>query len=191
MKDQGAYFNTLARRLTSGLRIDKSRMWNTACAPVQLRIKALDQGNFLGRLTICKVPFMLFVRPDRVRFATPIGIYEPDAHQVRVGDAPRVGDRERIFEDRLDGAPYVDDLIPRREELRGLIRQVVRHARLGGAVRLVDVNAVHRAADSTAAGASVGGRAPDRVVEDEDARCAGSRRSASPCCSRKRLRILQ
>jgi hypothetical protein len=87
----------------------------------------------------------------------------------------RVRDGKGVFEDRLDGPPDVDDLVAGFEELVCFRGKVVWDAVLGGGVGLVDVHAVHGAAEA-GGGSSAGvfGGAADGVVEDEDTRCASA-----------------
>jgi hypothetical protein len=73
----------------------------------------------------------------------------------------------------------VDDLVAVLQKGFGLVGKVVCHAGERRAVGLVDVHATDGAAQGgggvAGALADVLGLAADSVVEDEDARCAGSR----------------
>jgi hypothetical protein len=112
-----------------------------------------------------------------------MGVDEADRHEIRVRNGVCVSDGERVLVDGLDGAPDVDDLVARGQELVGQLGQVERNAGAGGRVGLVDVYAV----DGTAkwvggtgglagGGTGVLGSAPNGVVEDEDAGCSGAGR---------------
>lgn len=116
--------------------------------------------------------------PYRIRLPPPIRINQLRHHQIAIAHAVRVRHRQRVPLHRLDRAPHVDDLHAAFEQLRRFGGQVVRHARQRRAVRLVDVDALDGAAQTQTVvrGFCARRRAPDRVVEDEDAGGAGAAR---------------
>lgn len=86
----------------------------------------------------------------------------------------RISDSERVLEDLLDGPPDVDDLVADAQEAFGVRGEMRGDAGAGGSVGLVDVDAVDGAAEVGCVAGGGGGGAPDGVVEDVDACCAGS-----------------
>jgi len=116
------------------------------------------------------------------RLPPAVRIDQRRRHQALFLDALRLGDGQRVALHGLDRAPHVDDLHAAPEQPVRLVGQMVRHARERRLVRLVDVHALHGAAQALPAllvrqvglAGRVGGLPPDRVVEDEDAGGAGA-----------------
>lgn len=118
---------------------------------------------------------MVRIRTDGKSLPDPIRIDQLHGQKVAFGDGRRVGDPERIFSDGLDRSPDVDDLVAAFEEAVGIVGQVVPDALGAGFVGLINVHALHRAAQVEPGGVGrVGGRAADGVVEDEDFGGAGA-----------------
>lgn len=144
---------------------------------IKLRVKTLDQRDLVGLLAVEEVPLVVWIWTYGERLALAVRVDQADWNQIRLGDAVRVGDGERVLEDLLDRPPYVDDLVARLQQPVRFLGQVVWYSRLRRAVALVDVHAVDGAAEVDGLGfcaALVRGCATDGVVEDEDTRCAGS-----------------
>lgn len=182
VEDQAADLDALTRGgVGLGARVHEGRVRDPPGPPVRLAIEALDQEDLLGRQPLLVVPALGGRVAHRERLALARGVDEPDGHELVLADAVGVGDGERVALDGLDGPPHVDDLHAALEELGGLLGgEVVGHAGERGRVRLVDVDALDRAAQSGGgvglrAVAAVLGLAADGVVEDEDLGRAGAR----------------
>ena len=121
---------------------------------------------------------MLLIGTHGERLALAAGIDEPYGHKVRVGHRVCVCDSKGIFEDTLDGAPHVDDLVARLEELVGIVGQMVGDAAACGGIGLVNVHPSDRTASQVRIVALVLLGTADGVVEDEDAGGAGARRQS-------------
>ena len=119
---------------------------DTPRAAIELGVEALDQGDLVGLLAVEEVPLMVRVGAHGEGLALAGRVNEADGDEVGLRDTVGVRDGERVLQDLLDRPPYVDDLVARLQEPVGLVGQVVWHPRLGRAVRLVDVDAVHRPA---------------------------------------------
>lgn len=117
---------------------------------------------------------MFLVRAYGVRFTLAIGIDQIDGDEVGVWDTVCICDSQRIFQNLLDGTPNIDNLVSSGEELVGDLRKMKRHSGFGSSVRLVDVNARHRATKRLSCRPDVFLRPANRVVEDEDARGSGT-----------------
>lgn len=181
MEDQAADLDALTRGgIGLGARVHERRVRDPPGPSVRLAIKALDQEDLLGSQPLLVVPALRGRMSHRERLALARRVDEPDGHELVLAYAVRVGDGERVALHGLDGPPHVDDLHAALEELGGLLGgEVVGHAGERRRVRLVDVDALHRAAQSSGgvrlrAVAAVFGLAADRVVEDEDLGRAGA-----------------
>lgn len=113
MKHERSNFDTLSSLECLGSRIDKGGMRHAAGPAIEFRIIAFDQRDFIRSLAISIEPAMLRVRFDRQRLALAIRIDQSNGHQIFLGHGPRVRDAQRVFVDRLDGPPHVDDLVSR------------------------------------------------------------------------------
>jgi hypothetical protein len=111
---------------------------------------------------------------DTVRLASTIRVDQLHHYQVLVVDTARFRDSQGITLYRLDGAPYIDDLHTSLEKLVRLIGKMVPHARQRRRIRLVDMNALHGAAQSSIGSICTRRCATDRVIEDENTGCASS-----------------
>ena len=110
------------------LRIGKGCMWHSSCPSIQLRIKALDKRHFINILTIEIIPLVVHVRPDRVCLSSAVRVDQSHGHEVRVRDAVRVRDGERVLEDLLDRSPNVDDGVASFEKFVCFLRKMMGHA---------------------------------------------------------------
>lgn len=181
MEHKAAHLNTLARRrIRRRARVDERRVRDAARAAIRLAVEALDQEDLLRRQSTLVVPALARGVADGEGLALAVGVDEADGHELVLADAAGVGDGEGVPLDAADGPPHVDDLHAALEELGGLLGgQVVRHARERGRVRLVDVHALHGAAEGGRGRRGGGvalvlGLAADRVVEDDDLGGAGA-----------------
>lgn len=178
MEHQGADLDALPGIIIHVGRITEGRVGDAAGAAVELRVKALDQGDLVRLLAVQEVPLVVGVRADGQRLAPAVRVDQANGHQVRVRHRVRIRNRQRVLEDLLDRPPHVDDLVPRLQEPVRFLREMVWHARLGRTVALVNMHTVHRPAEiDRRVGVRVSlvfGRPPDRVIEDENSRCAGS-----------------
>ena len=174
MEHQRPHLNTLPGLLIDSLGILKRRMRHPPRSAIKLRIIALNQRDLLRALPIEVIPAMLRVRFHSQRLALAVRVDQADGDEVRFGHGVRVRDGEWVLEDLLDGPPDVDDLVTGGEEGVGVGGEVVRDAVAGGVVGLVNVDTVDGAAEHVCWGALVLGRAPDGVVEYEDAGGAGA-----------------
>lgn len=144
MEHQRPNLNAFPRLSVLSSRIHKSRMRHPPSPSVRLRIETLDQCDLIRSLAIQKVPLMLLIRPNRESLPHSIRVYELDRHQVAIRYCPGVCNTEWIFEDGLDGAPDVDNLIAALKELIGFFGKVVAHAVDSCFIGLVNVDALHR-----------------------------------------------
>lgn len=116
---------------------------------------------------------------DCISLTLPIRIDELDYNEVRVRHGICISDRKRVLKDLLDRPPDVDDLVAGGKKFLLLVGEMMPNT---GATRLVGLVNVY-ALDWTA---KIGGWnyiltlvlrcTADGMVEDEDARGAGSRR---------------
>ncbi len=118
-------------------------------------------------------------RANGKRLPLPIGIDELDGDELVVFYRAGFGDSKRVFQDRLDGAPDVDDLVAAAEESRCQLGQMVLYSLGACFVGLVDVDSLHGTAECPGVllgGCETGvvGLAADGVVEDEDFGGAGT-----------------
>ena len=100
-------------------------------------------------MAIKVVPFVLWIGSHSVGLAFSSWIDEGNSNEIRVWDRMGISDSQRVFQNGLDGSPNVDDLVASLKQFLGFLRQVVRNARLGGAIALIDVYAIHRASEES------------------------------------------
>jgi hypothetical protein len=155
------------------LRINKSSMRHPPCSPINLRIKALDKRHQVRRLPIPVVPLDICIRLNGVRLALTVRVDQLSGHKVTIRDRVRISHSQRVLQDWFDRTPDVNDLVPAFQELGCVVGEVVGDSVLGCFVGLVDVHALHGAADLRADRA-VWWCAADGVVEDEDSRGASA-----------------
>ena len=180
---------------------------------VKLGVVALDQQHLLRRLLPQIVPLVRLVRAHTERLALTIRVDQLDRDEVAVRHTAGVNHTERVFVDRGDGTPDVDDLVAGLEELGGLGGwEVMRHALRTGFVGLVDVDALDGAAkgggglwggvsgrrrrigNGDGAGGFLRCLGTDGVVEDEDTGGTGAEKVGQQGTWGQRLgnsRILQ
>ena len=65
---------------------------------------------------------MVRVRSDCVGLALAGRVDELNSDEIRVWDRMSVSNSQRVFQDRLDGSPDVDDLIASLEQFVGFLR---------------------------------------------------------------------
>lgn len=117
---------------------------------------------------------MVRVRTNCKSLPHPIRIDELHGQQVLFGHGGGDRDPERVLADGFDGTPDVDDLVAAFKEALGVGGEVVLDALGASFVGLVDVDALHGAAEGLGGvcEALVGRLAADGVVEDGDLRGA-------------------
>lgn len=169
MKHQRANLNTLPPILRLSLGIHKRRVRHTARTPINLGIEAFDQCHQVRRLPIPIIPLDTRVRLHSKRFALAVRVDQLHADEVTIRHGMRIGHGQRIFEDRLDGPPDVDDLVSSFQELWGFVGEVVGNAVLRCRVGLINMDALDWTA-GLGLGSLVLGCAADSMVEYEDAR---------------------
>ena len=90
-------------------------------------------------------------------------------HQIVVGDAPRIADRQReAFDRKPDGPPHLDDGEPALEQLLRFVRKNVAHPLRRRPFGIIVMHARHHFADLAPLAHRVV-RGSQRVVEDHDA----------------------
>jgi hypothetical protein len=117
---------------------------------------------------------MFRVIGDTIRLASAVRINQLHYYQVLIIDTARFRDSQGITLYSLDGAPHIYDLHTSLEKLVRLVGKMVAHARQRRRIRLVDMNTLHWAAQSSVSLSCIGRCAADRVVEDENTGCASS-----------------
>src|SRR3989441_11539337 len=117
-------------------------------------------------------PAVIRVVADAVGLAHPVRIAALGADQVPGGEAPRIGDGERVGLDRLiDRAPHLDDRETALQQGFRFAWQQVAHALRARPFGVVVVHVEHRFAHQFRLALGLVARA-QRVVEDDDARGA-------------------
>lgn len=142
MENQCADLNALPPILSLSLRIHKRGVWHTTRPPIRLRIEAFNQSHQFRRLSIPVIPFDIRIRLDGERLALAIRIDELHPDEVTLRYRVRISHSQRIFEDRLDRAPDINDLVSSFQELWGFVGEVVANAFLGCFVGLINVHAL-------------------------------------------------
>ena len=110
-----------------------------------------------------------------IGFAFPIRIDQLGDYQAVIAHAVCLCNGKRITLNGLDGSPNIDDLNAVLQQLVGILGEVVRDAGLCGGIRLINVYALDRAAESLRCVDLVlpRGLATNGVVENKYAGCAG------------------
>jgi hypothetical protein len=118
---------------------------------------------------------MIRITLHTIRLALTIRIDQLNRHQVLIRHRIRFRDSKRVFQDRLDRTPGIDDLVAAIEKLSGFGRQMMQNAVGGRGIGLIDVHPLYRAAEVELCFYGAGlGLAADGVVEDEDSVASGS-----------------
>ena len=144
-------------------------MGGPAGAAVFKRIVDLEYDRLLAPLPREPVPLVGGIVGDGVGLPDAVGIAALGDHEVVVGDALGVGDRERKSLDRMaDRAPHLHDGEAPLEQFVRLVGQQVAHALRTRPFGVVVVHAPHHLADFLRLAQFVVGGA-QRVVEHHDA----------------------
>ena len=114
MKHQRPNLDTFPSFLPLIFFIDKRAMRHPSRPPISLTIKTLNQHDLTRCLPKQIMPLVapgpLLTGPHSIRLACPVRINQFDRHEFVIRDGMGGRDTERVFEDRLDGPPDVDDL---------------------------------------------------------------------------------
>lgn len=86
-------------------RIRERSMRNAPRAAVIDRVIALDEQRLVGPLRILEVPSVAWIRLDGERLALAVWVDQRSGDKVAFRHGVGVCEGERVSEDRLDGAP--------------------------------------------------------------------------------------
>lgn len=115
-------------------------MWDSLGPTIIDRIITLNKQDFIGFLSILKVPSMTSIGFDSPRLINTIRVNPCSGNKVTLRYGIGVRNAERISEDGLNRTPNVDDLKAFLEKFVSVIWEKVLDGVLGGLIRLVDVN---------------------------------------------------
>lgn len=175
MKYECPDLDTLPGLLMSSAFIHKCAMRHSSRPPIGFGIKTFDQQDLIGPLLLEIMPTMVLVRSHGKCFPHPIRVYQLDRHQVAIRHGSCISHRERIFSNRLNRSPQVDDLEASSQKSVRFVWQMVGDSVGRGFVRLVDMDSLDGAAKGWRGfsggevdRASVLGITTNGVIEDED-----------------------
>ena len=167
MEYHSANLDTLPTNFTLRLRIYKSRMRDSTCPPIRLRVKTFNHRHQIRRLPVAIVPLNTRIWSDTKSLAFTVWIDQLDADKVTFVNSASVSDGKWILENCPNRSPHVDDLVPTLQKLRSVIGEMVADTVLGRLVGLIDMDALDWTAEIVC-GRVIFCRTTDGVVEDED-----------------------
>lgn len=110
MKQKGSHFNALSRLPIIHLAVRESTVRSPPSPSDFLRVVTLHQQDHLRSLLVLVVPAMILARKNCAWLTHPTWLYQFKWEDILVKTRFCVAYSQRIFVDRLDGAPEVDDL---------------------------------------------------------------------------------
>lgn len=115
VEHQGPHLDTLPILFVKLIRVRKSSMRRPTSRNRLVRVKALDQHDLVGRLPVLVEPSMAGVGQDGERLlAFPVLQQDGSGDEVGVRDRLAISYGQRIFMDRLDWTPDLEDGISGR-----------------------------------------------------------------------------
>ena len=122
-------------------------MWHPSRPSIRFRIKALDQHDLSRRLRPQAMPPMSLIRPYRKRLTNAVGVDKFYRQKVLVRHGCCICNTKRVLANGLDGSPDIDDLVAASEQALCISGTVVPDTIGTGFVGLIDMDALHRAAE--------------------------------------------
>lgn len=149
MEHQCSDLDTLPRRgIRWNRRIVKGRMRRSARSTIRFAVETFNEKYLFGRQPRPIIPFLTVAVLDGKSFAATIWVDERAGHEILFRDRVRVSNGQWVALNRGNGAPHIDYLKAPFEKVRGFRGNELRYAQDGRVVGLVDVNQLHRFAET-------------------------------------------
>lgn len=120
------------------------------------------------------VPLVIWVVANDPRLAFEVLLGHSSSHKISIWNRLRICHRNRIFQDHLNGPPYIDDLISFLYQFVCFVRELPSQSSFCSNIGLVDVCLGHRTTIAEVIKAKMvplGWATTDLVIEDMYARC--------------------